>query len=149
MLHQFVESGGLFRDSIRLARVNSELLSPGATALAAANVSNRSLRRFGQRRFEYHGYYGYGKRSVDGYGDKEELEAIQEKVAEMFHRASQMDGEQCVRRLICEVNAEHGSSESSLEISVMDKCPMEKLRKSNVFSPSLNLIITILRQWTE
>ena len=35
----------------------------------------------------------------------EELEAIQERVSEMFHRASQIDGAQCVRRLICEVNA--------------------------------------------
>ena len=51
------------------------------------------------------GYRYYGKRSVGGYGDLEELEAIQERVSEMFHRASQIDGAQCVRRLICEVNA--------------------------------------------
>ena len=35
----------------------------------------------------------------------EELEAIQERVSEMFRQASQIDGAQCVRRLICEVNA--------------------------------------------
>ena len=51
------------------------------------------------------GYRYYGKRSVGGYGELEELEAIQERVSEMFHRASQIDGAQCVRRLICEVNA--------------------------------------------
>ena len=51
------------------------------------------------------GYRYYGKRSVGGYGDLEELEAIQERVSEMFHRAGQIDGAQCVRRLICEVNA--------------------------------------------
>ena len=51
------------------------------------------------------GYRYYGKRSVGGYGELEDLEAIQERVSEMFHRASQIDGAQCVRRLICEVNA--------------------------------------------
>ena len=64
------------------------------------------------RSFGYHGYHGYGKRSVEGNGDLAELDAVNERVAEMFHRASQMDDEQCVRRLICEVNAESGPDNS-------------------------------------
>ena len=64
------------------------------------------------RSFGYHGYHGYGKRSVEGNGDFAELDAVKEKVAEMFHRASQMDDEQCVKRLICEVNAESGPDHS-------------------------------------
>ena len=64
------------------------------------------------RNFGYHGYHEYGKRSVEGNGDLAELDAIQERVVEMFHRASQMDDEQCVRRLICEVNAESGPDHS-------------------------------------
>ena len=59
------------------------------------------------------GYRRYGKRSIEGNSSFEELEAVEERIAEMIRRASQMDGEQCVRRLICEVNAE-----SSLEVSV-------------------------------
>ena len=61
----------------------------------------------------------YGKRSVGGYGDLEELEAIQERVSEMFHRASQIDGAQCVRRLICEVNA---GSRLKYSVRLQDSC---------------------------
>ena len=79
--------------------------NPMSTKIPKQTLS--SHRTFGYRRC-------YGKRSIGGYGaDSEELEALRERVAEMFHRASQIDDEQCGRRLICEVNAE-----SNLETSV-------------------------------
>ena len=59
---------------------------------------------------------GYGKRStnkdnIDG-GAGEELDSVTRKIVDLFHRASQMDEEQCVSRLICEVNADSDSAKS-------------------------------------
>lgn len=44
----------------------------------------------------------YGRRStIEDLDD----EGIPNEIVDLFYRASQMDDEQCVRRLICEVNA--------------------------------------------
>ena len=53
-----------------------------------------------------HRRFGFGKRSTEDVNDWEELGGILEKVTELFHRASQLDDEQCVQRLICEVNSD-------------------------------------------
>ena len=34
------------------------------------------------------------------------METVTRQIVKLFHRASQMDAEQCVSRLICEVNAD-------------------------------------------
>ena len=45
---------------------------------------------------------GYGKRATE---TDAELDSVTRKIVDLFQRASQMDEEQCVSRLICEVNA--------------------------------------------
>ena len=62
----------------------------------------------------YRGNRGYGKRSTstDNISAGEELDSVTRKIVDLFHRASQMDEEQCVSRLICEVNADSDSAKS-------------------------------------
>ena len=53
----------------------------------------------------YHNSKGnrsYGKRSIRA---DEEMDTVRRQIVTLFHRASELDAEQCVSRLICEVNA--------------------------------------------
>ena len=40
------------------------------------------------------------------------MDAVTRQTVTLFHRASQLDAEQCVSRLICEVNADHEKPKS-------------------------------------
>ena len=70
-------------------------------------ISNMSCKRSGNR--------SYGKRSTATTNTDEELDSISHQIVELFHRASQMDAEQCVSRLICEVNADSDGAKSVME----------------------------------
>ena len=52
---------------------------------------------------------GYGKRATE---TDAELDSVTRKIVDLFQRASQMDEEQCVSRLICEVNADSDEAKS-------------------------------------
>ena len=51
----------------------------------------------------------YGKRSIHA---EEEMDTVTRQIVKLFHRASELDAEQCVSRLICEVNADPGKPKS-------------------------------------
>lgn len=40
------------------------------------------------------------------------MDSVTRKIVDLFHRASQIDEEQCVSRLICEVNANSDDAKS-------------------------------------
>ena len=55
------------------------------------------------------GNRSYGKRSIHA---EEEMDTVTRQIAKLFHRASELDADQCVSRLICEVNADHEKPKS-------------------------------------
>ena len=40
------------------------------------------------------------------------MDTVRRQIVTLFHRASELDAEQCVSRLICEVNADHEKPKS-------------------------------------
>merc|ERR1712038_808137 len=90
-------------------------LALGAATLGAAALSRNSRQRFGRRR-----RFGFGKRSTEDDNHWEALDSIQEKITELFHRASQLDDEQCVQRLICEVNSDSVMYDSQMDSIILN-----------------------------
>ena len=60
-------------------------------------------------RLHRRGNRGYGKRATNTDAD---LDLVTREIVDVFHRASQIDEEQCVSRLICEVNANSDDAKS-------------------------------------
>ena len=67
------------------------------------------IHNFMLHRLHRRGNRGYGKRATN---TDAELDSVTRKIVDLFHRASQMDEEQCVSRLICEVNADSEEAKS-------------------------------------
>ena len=107
-LHRFIAIGTL--TATQLAAGAGALALSGAAGLAVGRALSGNTRRSRRRNYRRRRYYRRGRRAAaeDQEGEKEaeltaEERAEEDQVEALFYRASQLDGDACFKKLICEL----------------------------------------------